>query len=122
MQRLLFVMNITNTDETDDTFTFCPSREFLQLYMTFVEPLLQVLPYSLELFDQMCSFRPACFEILGGSTYAIYNIMNGNCYHQIKSHDKFLSFKSNPIYSLCFPYYDCTLAVSTNNSILLYSF
>ena len=25
-------------------------------------------------------------------------------------------------YSLCFPYYDCTLAVSTNNSILLYSF
>ena len=69
-------MNITSNDETDETFTFCPSREFLQMYLTFVDPLLQVLPVSLELFDQMCSLRPACFEIQNGTMYAIYNIMN----------------------------------------------
>ena len=48
LKNAMFVMNITQADETDEFFTFCPSRDGLHLYLTFIDSLYKYYQYHLN--------------------------------------------------------------------------
>lgn len=62
------------------------------------------------------------FAVGTQSSYAqIYNIGTGKLWQHLKSGDSFLRWKSVPVTCTVFPLYEFALAVSSSNSIVVYT-
>ncbi|EDR26671.1 hypothetical protein EDI_271870 [Entamoeba dispar SAW760] len=61
LENAMFVCNITKTDETDETFTFYPTKEFLDYFMSILDIIISRVPESLNLIDQLARIKPSCF-------------------------------------------------------------
>ncbi|KAL7713207.1 WD domain containing protein [Entamoeba marina] len=51
----------------------------------------------------------------------VFSATNGKCSHEIKGYENFLHLKTIPVSHLAFPCYEFSLAVTTNNGIIVYN-
>ncbi|EMS12764.1 hypothetical protein KM1_097020 [Entamoeba histolytica HM-3:IMSS] len=61
LESVMFVCNVTKTDETDETSTFCPTPEFHKLFMESLDSIIQQIPTTLPLIDRMSCIQSSCF-------------------------------------------------------------